>query len=162
MTTSGWVRRCVYAVIVAAAVWALTTWVGMRPRPLLVALGVAACFAVGWLVADLAERLEQIDLTAPRRRVPTRHGLDPRFSSLARTLRDSREPSVVAWNLHATLVRVIDDRLARHHGIDRVTQPEQAQAVMGQVLSRYVDEPPRARRSQTAFLSDLLTRIEAL
>ena len=103
-----------------------------------------------------------IDWAAPRRHSIPRHGLDPRFSRLARNLRDDREPGILATQVHATLVRIVDDRLMAHHGIDRVRDPAAAQALLGEDLARYVEEPPTARRGQIEFIHDLISRIEAL
>jgi hypothetical protein len=155
------IGRGISAVATGLLLWLFTSWVGLRPRPLLVVAVTVGVFALAWLMADVSSRLGAVEWSVPRRRVIPRNGLDARFSRLARILRD-RDPSVAAQQVHATLVRVVDDRLAAHHGIDRRLQPTQARSVMGEPLTAYIDEPPMVRRDQTAYLADVITRIEAL
>jgi hypothetical protein len=155
-------RRVAVPLLAAGAAWALTAWIGMRPRPLLVVLTVLAAFACWWLVEDLAGSRYALELDPPRRRLIPRWGLDARFSRLAATLRPPHDPQLVASQVHATLVGLVDERLIAHHGIDRAADPNAARAVMGDVLADYVDHEPTARRNLMPYLSDMVTRIEAI
>lgn len=160
MKTQPWLQRTTYGLLTGVVAWGFTSWVGLRPRPVLVIVATVTCVLIGGLVSRIHAGVTPMSWTAPRRATRHRYGLDPRFSRLSRDLSDNRDPDALATQLHTTLVRVIDDRLAAHHGIDRTTEPEQARAVLGSDLAAYVATPgPRASRRQ---LSDLLTRIEAL
>ncbi|HEY7044036.1 MAG TPA: hypothetical protein VH419_10245 [Nocardioidaceae bacterium] len=162
VVSSAWIKRGLYALGTGLVASGFTAWLGLRPRPVLVVLVTVSCFAVGWLLADLAARVTPVDWVAPRHRSVPRRGLDPRFSRLARKLRDDVGWEIAARDLHTTLVSIVDERLAAHHGIDRRQQPAAAQAVLGEELSGYIEEAPRVRRGQAAYVSKLLTRIEAL
>jgi hypothetical protein len=156
------VKRLVGAVLVGGLAALAASWFGVRPRPLLVVLLVVAVFAVGFLVSDLAADRYELDLAAPRARLVPRWGLDPRFSRLAASLRPPHDPQLIASQLHATLIPIIDERLRARHGIDRVAEPERARAVMGPDLVSYVDSPPRSRRNLMGYLSGIVARIEEL
>jgi hypothetical protein len=156
------VKRLVLSALGCGGVWALTAWVGLRPRPVLVILTVLAALACVWLIEDVAGDRHALDLNPPRRRLTPRWGLDPRFSRLAASLRPPHDLDLVASQVHATLVGIVDERLGAHHGIDRAADPLAARAVMGPELSSYVEQPPAARRNLMAHLSDMVTRIEAI
>ncbi len=160
MTERHWLRLTAYGLLFGLVAWGFTAWVGLRPRPLLVVVATVSCSLFAGLVSMLQTRVTPISWSAPRPAVRPRYGLDPRFSRLSQALRENREPDALAAQLHTTLVRVIDDRLASHHGLDRGAQPEQARALLGPELSAYVSTPyPRTSRRH---LNDLLSRIEAL
>ncbi len=160
MMESSWLRRILYGLVWGLVAWGFTAWVGLRPRSLLVVIVTVSCALFVGLMSVLLTRVTAISWSAPRRQVRPRYGLDPRFSRLSRALSENRDPDVLAAQLHATLVRVIDDRLVSHHGIDRTAAPEQAHALLGAELTAYVAAPrPRSSRKH---LHDLLSRIEAL
>jgi hypothetical protein len=162
-TTRGeWALRAVWFVLAAVVAWGFTTWIGLRPRPALVIAVLLGGFAIGWLVTDVGRRTVRVEWTPPRRRITPRHGLDPRFLRLASLMRDETDRRLVSFRVHQTLVRIVDDRLQSHHGIDRATQPEQAAALLGPDVSQYVDRPPATRDLHPGQLDDLITRIEAL
>jgi hypothetical protein len=156
-----WLERAGWVLFAGLAGWGFTAFVGLHPRPLLLAAVIAAAFAVGWVFTDLAADIDRIDFAAPRRRVAARHGLDPRFLQTARLLRDE-DRQLVSTRVHRDLVRVIDDRLTAHHGVVREAEPERARGVLGPELSAYVDQGPHPRQLHPRQLSALLTRIEAL
>ena len=160
MTDRIWLRRTAYGLVWGLVAWGFTAWVGLRPRSLLVVVATVSCALFVGLLSELHTRVAAISWSAPRRQVRPRYGLDPRFSRLSQSLIENRDPDVLAAQLHATLVRVIDDRLVSHHGIDRTAQPEQAYALLGAELTAYVNTPrPRSSRKH---LHELLSRIEAL
>jgi hypothetical protein len=156
------VKRLALAVLGAGGAWALTAWIGVRPRPLLLVLTVVAALACAWLLEDIATDRQELDLDAPRRRLVPRWGLDPRFSRLAAALRPPHDLHLVASQVHATLMPIVDERLLAHHGIDRAVEPERAREVMDPKLAAYVERPPEARRNLMAYLSDIVARIEEL
>jgi hypothetical protein len=160
--TSTAVKRSALALVAAVALWAAAAWIGLRPRPVLLVLTVVAAFVCTWLIEDLGAESHDLDLAAPRRRVVPRWGLDPRFSRLAAALRPPHDAHLVAAQVHATLVPIVDERLLARHGIDRAAEPERARALMDPKLTAYVENPPQPRRSQLAYLSDIITRIEDL
>jgi hypothetical protein len=155
-------KRLTLALGGAGAVWALTAWIGLRPRPVLVVLTSLAAFVCLWLAEDLAAHRYDLDLDTPRRRLIPRWGLDARFSRLSAALRPPYDAHLVASQVHATLVAIADERLLAHHGIDRATDPEGARAVMDPNLASYLERPSEPRRNLIAYLSDMVTRIEAL
>ncbi len=159
MTERHWLRRTAYGILSGLVAWGFTAWVGLRPRPLLVVIAVVSCALFVGLLSVLLPRVTAISWSAPRRQVLPRYGLDPRFSRLSQALIENRDPDALTAQLHATLVRVIDDRLVSHHGIDRTVQPEQAYALLGAELTAYVAAP---RPGSRKHLHELLARIEAL
>jgi hypothetical protein len=160
--TATTVKRLTLSLGGAGAAWAATAWVGLRPRPLLVVLTVLAAFVCVWVLEDLAADRHDLDLDTPRRRLIPRWGLDARFSRLSASLRPPYDAQIVASQVHATLVAIVDERLLAHHGIDRAADPERARAVMDPSLAAYVERQAEPRRNLIAYLSDMVTRIEAL
>jgi len=156
-----WALRAGWFVLTVVLLVPFIAFVGLRPRPVLVIAVLLGGFAVAWLVADVGGRTVRIEWTPPRRRVMPRHGLDPRFLRLASLMKDETDRRLVSIRVHQSLVRIVDDRLQAHHGIDRSSQPEQATALLGPELSTYVDQPPD-REAHPRRLHDLIDRIEAL
>ncbi len=62
--------------------------------------------------------------------------------------------------LRPRLVALTDERLRRHHGLDRTRRPDQARAVVGEDLWWFLHHPGHPQ--DAAVLAALLTRIEAL
>jgi hypothetical protein len=158
---TGWRERVAWVVASSGAAWAFTAWVDLRPRPVVLAGVIAAGFAVSWTFTDLVPIVGRIEWAAPWRRIDARHGLDPRFLQTARLLRDD-DRADVARRVHRDLIRVIDDRLMAGHGIDRRTDPDRADSVLGPDLVEYVAGPPHPRQLSPRHLDIILTRIEAL
>ncbi len=156
------IEPAVWLVALGLAAWGFTSWLGWRPRPVLLAVLIAGCYASIWAVGEVGLRVTRVDLSAPRRRVSVRHGRDPRFLRLARLIREETDRQLVSRQVHRTLVRIVDDRLLEHHQIDRATEPERATAVLGPTLSGYIDDAPHSSQLQTRQLHDVLTRIESL
>ena len=157
-----WLERGVWVTVTALGAWGFATFVGLRPRPLLLAGVVLGSFAVAWVLSDVGQRVGRVDWDPPRRRVTARLGLDPRFLRMSALMRNESDRRLVSFRVHRDLVRVIDDRLNAHHGVDRTAQPDAARHILGPMLSQYVEAEPHARQLHTRYLQDLLTRIEAL
>lgn len=162
MTAARRTSRATYAVATGMAAWAFTAWLGLHPRPALVVAATVGVFVIGWLADDLVPQQAAFDWAPPHRRRTPRYGRDPTFFRLAQSFSDGTDTNLVAARVHAILLRCIDDRLAVRHGIDRITQPDLARAVLGSAICAYIDAPPRVRRRQIHFYADLLARIEAL
>ncbi|MEP6665170.1 MAG: hypothetical protein ABJA81_01865 [Nocardioidaceae bacterium] len=161
-TSRLWLRRVGTACAWGLTVWGFTAWVGLRPEPALVIGLTLVLFVAGWLVAGIAAETAPVEWKPLHRSSGSTFGLDQRFSRLSQSFSDGTDPQYVADQVHHILVRVIDDRLAARHGIDRQTDPQAARVVLGERLTSYVEQPPRPRRGNVSYLSDLVTRIESL
>ncbi len=155
-------RRIAWALLCGLAIWGFTAWIGLRPEPALVIAATLALFVLGALVAGVIDETDPIIWTPLHRSAGPSHGLDPRFFRLSQNFTDGTDSQYVADQVHHVLVRVIDDRLAANHGIDRASDPTAARAVLGEPLTSYVEQPPRPLRRNLSYLSDLITRIESL
>lgn len=145
-----------------ALVFAVMAWLEMGPRPVLLA-GIAAALAAGlWLMLDVSDIAAPAAWAAAYDTGGTRRGADSRLRLLHRQIQHapSHDEGRV---LHRLLVDLIDDRLLAEHGIDRAVEPARAAAELGADLAAFVTVLPSARQlSNPAFLSSILTRIEAL
>ena len=153
-----WLLMAVWAVVCGAAL------VGqLAPSYVLVAAAVAATGAVVWLVTDLGIASDAISWQVSSRvHVPNR-GADTRAALLQRSLADPSDDRAFARHLHPVLVAAADDRLLRHHGVDRRTQPHQARAVLGDDLADFLRDPyPGAAAREPRRLEAVVDRIEAL
>lgn len=63
--------------------------------------------------------------------------------------------------LQPHLAALVDERLARHHGIDRRTEPDRARELLGPELWRLVDDPHHVPRNLKALAADI-ERIHSL
>lgn len=157
-----WPARVVTAGSIWAMVVALMAWLEMGPRPVLLA-GIAAALATAlWLMLDLSDVAAPAAWSAASTTDGTRRGADSRLRLLHRQIEHapSHDEGRV---LHRLLVELIDDRLLADHCIDRTVQPDRAAAELGTDLAGFVAATPSAKRlGDPAFLSSILTRIEAL
>jgi hypothetical protein len=161
-STTLWLKRFGSACLCGLAIWGFTAWVGLRPEAAMVIVVTVAVFAVVWLVRGVAAETAPVDWKPLHRPAGSSFGLDPRFSRLARSFSDGNDPKSVAEQVHYTLVRAIDERLAAKYGIDRQADPEAARRVLGELLTSYVELPPHVRRGNVPYLSKVVTRIESL
>jgi hypothetical protein len=150
------------------AVW-LASWVffalddGEVVRPGLLAIIVLAAFVVIWGAQGVAPFARSTDWTTGYVSSQDSAGHDPRFSRLSRLLGEATDRLTVSDEIHRTLRVLTVERLTRLHDVDLDTQPEQAEALLGGELFRYVSRPARRLRgNEAAHLSRLLSRIEAL
>jgi hypothetical protein len=145
-----WRARAITSAIGWALIVALMSWLQMGPRPVLLA-GIAAAIATAlWLMLDLSDVAAPAAWGAASHTGGTRRGADSRLRLLHRQIEHapSHDEGRV---LHRLLVDLVDDRLLAEHGIDRTVEPDRATTA------------PSARRlGNPAFLSSILTRIEAL
>jgi hypothetical protein len=159
-----WAKRATALVAVWLASWGFFALDdGEVDRPGLLAIVVLAALVVIWGVQGLALVVTGTDWTTGyvSSQGPTGH--DPRFSRLSRLLGEATDRLTVSDEIHRTLRALTVERLARLHDVDLDTQPEQAKALLGNELFRYVSEPARRLRGNEAVhLSRLVSRIEAL
>lgn len=126
---------------------------------------IAFCAAsLVWLGTDLTSvaesRTSGID-DAPTAGV--RRGLDLRTTRLSRRLAEIGRAGFDDTRVWSDLVDLADDRLLRHHDIDRQTDPERAASVLGPRLAAFVSAcPPPRQFSRRSYLDAIVTDIEEL
>jgi hypothetical protein len=159
-----WAKRIGALVAVWLASWGFFALDdGAVHQPGLLAGVVLAAFVVIWGAQGVAPFATATDWTTGyvSSQGPTGH--DPRFSRLSRLLGEAPDRLTVSDEIHRTLRALAVERLARLHDVDLDTQPEQAKALLGNELFRYVSQPARRMRgNEAAHLSRLVSRIEAL
>jgi hypothetical protein len=159
-------RHWVLRILVTAALYGIVVGAmaitGMEPHAPLLAAVTAAGAAAYWLIADLA------DAVGPARWVvqPTevRHrGGDTRVDHLRWRLSARPDDEVDASTFAPLLIALLDDRVAAVYGVERVSDPESYERIVGPQLAAFVSAPPsdnRARNPQ--YLAGILSRIESL
>jgi hypothetical protein len=115
------------------------------------------------MLLDLAPSVPFISWKVTGTYAPRQPGSDLRLQRLTDRLRSSLHRDTAARELHVELSAIVDERLARRHGVDRLTQPERAAEILGPELATYLaTAPPTGRSVQLRRLSTVLTRIEEL
>ncbi len=143
-----------WAVLVAALQFSNT-----RPAVLLLGGVVAAFAAIVFIGRDLFWSARTVAWTrhAPIDRVSRRN--DPRVSQLRGQFAGELQRGSNAMN--ATLLEIVDDRLAGRHGIDRAEDPAAADRLLTPALRTLVARPDRPI-SGVRELRRIVTDIEAL
>lgn len=158
-----WVFRLGLPLVTAGVIAAVAIGTG---RELNVGYLLAAALVlstVGWLASDLLPRVSYPSWTISAAYTPRQPGTDLRLERFTDRLTSGVDRDAVAHDVHRVLSEVIDERLRRVHGIDRMGDPEAAALVLGPELNAYLVERPHLNRTgQAQKLSALLTRIEAL
>jgi hypothetical protein len=163
VTRRQWAGRAAWALATWAVLSAYAEWSGREPHILLLGGVVLAGFTVGWLVADLGQLTAPAPWEMAQPFQPHQRGNDSRFSRLSQALSDATDRQQVAADVHAILVRLVDDLLSTRHGIDRRRDPEAARRLMGEPLTGYVESPPAARQvNDRRYLSGVLDEMESL
>ena len=149
-------------VIGAAAVW-LVLSVGMtiggtRPAVVVIAGLVAAVAALLFVIVDLSDAVESLHWDR-RSRVPRFEPGNDRWGITLRQQLDRAE-RFGSTELSEKLVRLVDDRLLAHHGIDRARDAAAADRVLTPALRGVVAQPPR--RVSLRALDRIVADIEAL
>lgn len=146
-------------VAVAAAVWAvLVVSLGLAeaaPQAIALAGIVAAGSAAVVTVADMTAAPAAVARNRRSRR-SRGVGSDAQTVALRRQVRSTRV--LGSTELHDTLVALVDDRLVAHHGIDRSTDPAEAERVLDPVLRRLVS----SGRSRSIPVRELRRIVEAI
>ncbi len=153
-------RVRVVLVVGAWALLVLALWVS-DARPAVLVLGgmVAAGATAIFVMLDLTDAIVEVEWTRRSRRQSDVRPTDPRVSQLRRKAQG-------AWwsgstEIGDTLVELVDDRLLAHHHIDRATDPDAANAVLGPTLRTLVGGP-RLKSASPRELNTILSEIEAL
>ncbi len=157
-----WTVRAIGALLVWLGLWGLAVLGDGDVRPVLLGAAVLAGTAILAAASELTGATEPADWSPVHVPAAALAGNDPRFSRLSRLLSEASDRALVGDELHRTLRRLTDDRLAPR-GVDRRSQPEQARVLLGDDLFDYLAAPPRGRRAnETSHLTGLITRIEEL
>ena len=162
--TEQWRTRVLVAVGLSGLVAAGAVVMGDGLDPVAFVV-VAFCVAsLVWLGTDLANALET--RSPSLRTAPTagsRNAIDMRTTWLTRRLSEIGRAGFDDSRLWTDLVEVIDDRLLRHHDIDRRDDPARAEQVLGPRLAAFVTGcPPSRQFARRAYLDAIVTDIEEL
>ncbi len=132
-----------------------------RSQPAILTLG--AIIALLAVVAALASDLDRAQVTGRWPRANEMNLRPVRGSERVEHVRARARAAAKSesTSLHTTLVRLMDDRLLGKHGIDRIHDPEGADALLTPRLRRLLEGPKR-QLSQANLLAEILTEIEAL
>jgi hypothetical protein len=131
------------------------------PATLLLAAIAAAIGATLCLMLDVSDVAMPAVWHAGRGAAALQRGSDFRIGLLQRQLGHApdRHDSLL---VHAILVELIHDRLAREHEIER-DDPSRVATLLGPELAAFVLTPPSAKQfADVTYMSGILTRIEAL
>ncbi len=157
-----WARRIAVAFVLWLAVSAGASLLGNQPRPLLLALGVAAGATVLWLFLDVSADQEPPRWESVGEDVVRAPGEDPRLALLTRVVAQHLDARDVGDTLHRHLLALVDARLLARHGVAWRVDPDRAEALLpGELvaLARQQAPYPRMRLDEIDLL---LRRIEAL
>jgi len=151
---------------VAAALWgALCLWANLddrNPYYLGLAAAVLASLTVVWLCVDAYSVALPPQWEIHYSHSPGRT-FDPRFSRLSQELAEAANRQAAATALHESIESLADGLLRDKYGIERGTDPEEAQRVLGPEVTAYLaTEPRREREPFSPRLFDVLTRLESL
>ncbi|MDN5854962.1 MAG: aluminum activated malate transporter family protein [Actinomycetia bacterium] len=126
---------------------------------------IAFCVAsLAWLGADLAGITEgRTDDRPPAPAAGSRRSVDLRTTRLSRRLAEIGRPGYNDEHLWSDLVELIDDRLLRHHDVDRTADPDRAAQVLGPRLTTFVTAcPPSRQFARRNYLDAIVTDIEEI
>ncbi len=142
-------------VVLSASLWAS----GSNPAVLVLGGIVLVGSALIFVGLDLARSVSRVRWP---QRITVDRPVQWRDDRVAKLVRDAKaEASSKSTHLHSILVELLDDRLAAHHNIDRVSDPELAASMLTPTLRRFVSGPhPRVARRRE--LQQVLSDIEAL
>ena len=128
-----------------------------EPRLGPLALLVAVCVAVGWLATDVLGDLGP-DWVVPSSASTYLPGQDPRLTSYLRIIEGQATADLASSALRDRLAELVDARLARRHGLDRI-DPEGRERIGAELLA-VLEGPPR--RLDYPELDRHVRRIEEL
>ncbi|MGH3096548.1 MAG: hypothetical protein ACRDMV_11195 [Streptosporangiales bacterium] len=152
------VQREVLLVLAGAAAGTLLLWAGhatlaFRAVSLPAAFAVSALGAIGWRSAAAVRRRggSPADPVVHVPRTATYSGAFARIGHITGLLDFvPAEARHFEYGVRPLLVELIDDRLRRHHRIDRRAQPERARQIVGEELWTLVEaeqsQSPSSRR----------------
>lgn len=156
-------RATLLSLVLAAAAAAVLYAVGLQLWYPLLPLAVFAGLLLHRVVTGLDSY--QPAATGPWRKLPERaelNGLVPAVHRWhARVRLDRTGATRSRRGLRPRLAELVDERLRQRRGITRASHPEQARALLGERLSRYLDDPD-ARHPSPRQLAAMLTIVEEL
>lgn len=155
-------RPLVAIIVTTFAVQLLMLVTDMGPRLPLVA---AACVLLGvaiWLVLGVGNAAVRTEAVSEPHPPPPTKLPDLRVTLLRQGLSYGRHDNQIPDRMYVSLVALIDDELAVSHGIDRVSEPDAARAVIGDDLMRFIDDPPAAKSLSLEGLTAIVTLIERI
>ena len=162
--TQQWRTRVLLAVGLAALVAAAGVVMGDGLEPVPFAVIAFCVTSLVWLGTDLAAATELRGVD--RGRTPeagSRHRTDLRTTRLSRRLAEIGRPGFNDESLWVDLVELADDRLLRHHDIDRRAEPARAAQALGPRLAEFVTVcPPPRQFARRSYLDAIITDIEEL
>ena len=129
----------------------------MGPRVLIIAAMVVVVAAAVCLALDLDDVLASNAWPSTVRTLRVPDGVDWRVGRL-RLLLTERRTEGVHSRLHELLVGLIDDRLTEH-GIDRSLNPDQAAAMLGPELTRFVSSSTASPPAPTSRIVMLIEEL---
>lgn len=157
-----WRRRAMWLGAIWAVLAVVTLSLGMRPDLAVVAGLVVAIGMTLFLISDLQLSATSSDWHGSYTHLPRRLGADYRVNALRRQIEESTARRGRASSLCPTLYAIAAQRLRSSNGIDLETQPQRAAEMLGESAVRYLRNNDPSARTDPAFLSDLLSRIENL
>ena len=159
-------RRWTARLVTAAVLWVILVGggnvLGNHPRPLLLALGVAAFATVLWLYLDTSAVHEPPDWDRAVDDPVRPPGEDPRLALLTRVVAQHLTAREVGPTLQVHLRDLADHRLVARHGVAWRTDPDRAAPLLGPELTSLAQQRPPYPRMSIEQIDLLLTRIEAL
>jgi len=161
--TRRWGLRVTVPVLAAVAVGVVAVVAGGEVNiGYLVGATVLVAVAM-WTAMDLVPHVQYPNWNVTTTHTPRQPGTDMRLARFTERLTSGVDREAVANDVHRLLADVVNERLQRKYGIDRSTDPESANRVLGPELTAYLNGNPHLKRhAQADQISALLTRIEAL
>jgi hypothetical protein len=118
---------------------------------------------VGAIVAAVVTTERIAVRTEARRRLPADDGrTDLHTVALRLGLAESGHNAYLSDRLHRQLVALIDDELLASHGVDRQADPHAAGAIMGQVLTDFVERSDAGPPMSLPTVVRMVTLIEQI
>lgn len=163
------VRRAAVAFVATLAIGALLWFINVLRTD--VVTGLVLALAVGgvvtlltWVMSEESPHLKRAHWFASMREESVRPAaLDYRMLRLRRDLRDATERNDRTDEIFPVVRAIAAERLRANHGLDLVTDWDEARAVIHPDLMKYLSDPPTgtAKRSKRQ-LTQALDRIEEL
>jgi len=162
--THQWRNRVAAAVVASALVLGVSAISGDGFDPVAFVVVAFCAASLSWTGVDLAEVTAVRTNGRPQALATGSHrSVDLRTTRLSRRLAEIGQPGYDDERLWADLVALIDDRLLRHHDVDRAAEPDRAAEVLGQRLSSFVEAcPPSRQFARRSHLDAVVTDIEEL
>ncbi|HEY6533645.1 MAG TPA: hypothetical protein VIY72_15155 [Acidimicrobiales bacterium] len=156
-----WRLVALVAALVAVTV-AVAGWWGMDPQPLLLAALTVAVVAAAVGLRALRRSAAPAVVWPQAQPVEEEHRIDWQVAALRTRVAFATTDQDSGDRLREALVALVDDRLTGVYGVDRRTDPQAARAILGDELSRFVDDGPSRSRWRRRDLERIVAGIEGL